>query len=87
MVKTATFEALLDDAKPVGVYPTDRLAPEGLAKPAEAREIGTAEFPEWLKGDMTDAKADPGKSALNRSTNPYKISSVTSSNRAIHKQF
>ncbi|MBC8019150.1 MAG: hypothetical protein H7X83_11625 [Verrucomicrobia bacterium] len=59
MVKTATFEALLEDARPVGVYPTVRLALEGLAKLTEARESGTAELPEWLKGDMTDAKAKP----------------------------
>lgn len=44
---------------PVAVYPTVRLAPEGLAKLTEARESGTAEMPDWLKGDMSDAKADP----------------------------
>lgn len=44
---------------PVAVYPTVRLAPEGLVKLAEARESGTAELPDWLKGDITDAKADP----------------------------
>ena len=44
---------------PVAVYPTIRLAPDGITKLAEARESGTAELPEWLKGDIADAKADP----------------------------
>lgn len=44
---------------PVAVYPTVRLAPEGLAKLAEARESGTTELPDWLKREMSDAKADP----------------------------
>ena len=44
---------------PVAVYPTIRLAPEGLAKLAEARESGAIELPDWIKGDVADAKADP----------------------------
>lgn len=44
---------------PVAVYPTIRLSEAGLAKLAEARESGDGELPEWLKGDIADAKADP----------------------------
>lgn len=44
---------------PVAVYPTVRLAPEGLAKLAEARTSGTGELPDWLRGEMADATTDP----------------------------
>ena len=44
---------------PVAVYPTVRLAPEGLTKLAEARASGSGDLPDWLREEMTDAKADP----------------------------
>ena len=45
--------------KPVAVYPALHLAPEGLARLAEARNGDTGELPDWLRKEMDDAKTDP----------------------------
>ena len=44
---------------PVAVYPTVRLADEGLAKLQQARESGAVALPVWLRKEMDDAAADP----------------------------
>jgi len=44
---------------PVAVYPTVRLADEGLAKLQQARESGTAALPAWLRKEMDNAATDP----------------------------
>lgn len=43
---------------PVAVYPTVRLAPEGLLKLSEARSSGSGELPDWLREEMADATTD-----------------------------
>jgi AbrB family looped-hinge helix DNA binding protein len=44
---------------PVAVYPTVRLAEQGLAKLKEARQDGVEVMPDWLRQEMADAATDP----------------------------
>lgn len=44
---------------PVVVYPTVRLADEGIAKLQQARESGTVALPGWLREEMDNAATDP----------------------------
>lgn len=44
--------------EPVTIQRNIRLNDRGLAKLEEARKSGTGEVPEWLIGDMKNAKTD-----------------------------
>jgi len=57
------LEMSVEDGKrivfePVTVQRNIRLNDNGLNKLEEARESGTGELPEWLIGEMRNAKAD-----------------------------
>lgn len=44
--------------RPMTVYPTIRLSDDGIDKLNVARSSGTGELPDWLAGEMRNAKTD-----------------------------